>query len=127
MFEYWSRELFHMYGLDPAKGAPSLQEYLGRIHPQDREFMASLITQMVAEASGCDVTKRIVRPDGEGRHVRCVGIPVVENGTLHRIVGTAMDVTEHELLTGELRRREAYLAEAQTLSRTGSFGWRGGE
>ena len=39
------------------------------------------------------------------------------------IVGTAMDVTELELLTRELRRREAYLAEAQRLSHTGSFGW----
>ena len=123
-FEYWSRELFHIYGLDPAEGAPSLHEYLARVHPQDREFMALLITQMVAEASGCDVTKRIVRPDGEVRHVRCVGTPVVENGTLQRLVGTAIDVTEHELLTQELRRREAYLAEAENLSRTGSFGWR---
>jgi PAS domain S-box-containing protein len=34
-----------------------------------------------------------------------------------------MDVTEHELLTQELRRREAYLTEAQRLSHTGSFGW----
>src|SRR5260370_5096731 len=78
---------------------------------------------MVAEASGCDVTKRIVRPNGEVRYVRCVGVPVVENEALKRIVGTAMDVTEHELLTQELRRREAYLAEAQKLSHTGSFGW----
>jgi PAS domain-containing protein len=31
---------------------------------------------------------------------------------------------EHELLTQELRRREAYLAEAQRLSHTGSFGWK---
>jgi PAS domain-containing protein len=51
------------------------------------------------------------------------GTPVVEDGTLQRIVGTAMDVTDHELLTRELRRREAYLAEAQRLSHTGSFGW----
>src|SRR6202051_5152981 len=36
---------------------------------------------------------------------------------------TGMDVTEHELITRELRRREAYLAEAQRLSHTGSFGW----
>jgi PAS domain S-box-containing protein len=35
-----------------------------------------------------------------------------------------MDVMEHELLTQELRRREAYLAEAQRLSHTGSFGWK---
>jgi PAS domain S-box-containing protein len=75
---------------------------------------------------GCDVTKRIVRPDGELRHIRCVGAPVVENGTLKRIIGSAIDVTEHETLTQELRRREAYLAEAQRLSHTGSFGWRPG-
>jgi len=37
---------------------------------------------------------------------------------------TAMDVTEQERLTRELRRREAYLAEAQRLSHTGSFGWK---
>src|SRR4029077_6413371 len=39
-------------------------------------------------------------------------------------VGSAIDVTAHELLTQELRRREAYLTEAQRLSHTGSFGWK---
>jgi PAS domain S-box-containing protein len=125
-FDYWSRELFHVYGLDPEKHAPTLEEYLARVHPHDREFMASLIKRVLAEGLGFDVTKRIVRPDGELRHIRCVGAPVVENGTLKRIVGSAIDVTEHELLTQELRRREAYLAEAQRLSHTGSFGWRPG-
>ncbi len=32
-------------------------------------------------------------------------------------------MTEEEQLTQELQRREAYLAEAQRLSHTGSFGW----
>jgi hypothetical protein len=68
---------------------------------------------MFTEASGCDVTKRIVRPNGEVRYVRCVAVPIVENGVLKRIVGTAMDVTEHEQLAQELQRRQAYLAEAQ--------------
>jgi len=125
-FDYWSRELFHIYGLDPEKHAPTLEEYLARVHPHDREFMASLIKRMLAEGLGCDVTKRIVRPDGELRHIRCVGAPVEENETLKRIVGSAIDVTEHELLTQELRRREAYLMEAQRLSHTGSFGWKPG-
>jgi len=123
-FPYWSHELFHIYGLDPAKEGPSLEEYLAIVHPQDREFMRSLINRMFAEASGCDVTKRIVRPDGEVRYVRCVAVPIVENGVLKRIVGTAMDVTEHEQLAEELQRRQAYLAEAQRLSHTGSFGWK---
>jgi PAS domain S-box-containing protein len=42
--------------------------------------------------------------------------------TLLRFVGTGMNVTQEEQLRNELRRRESYLAEAQRLSHTGSFG-----
>jgi formate hydrogenlyase transcriptional activator len=125
-FDYWSAELFRMHGLDPAGKAPSVQEYLGFVHPQDRHSMADLINRLVVEDTPFDATKRIVRPDGEVRYIRCVGVPRVENQNLKKFVGSAMDVTEHELLTQELRRREAYLTEAQRLSHTGSFGWRPG-
>lgn len=122
-FYHWSRELFEIYGLDPAGKAPTLEQYLGLIHPDDRSVMAQTIERMVAEHSGCDIKKRIIRPNGEVRYIRCVGVPVLDGGTLKEIVGTAMDVTEQEHLTQELRRRQAYLAEAQQLSHTGSFGW----
>ena len=121
-FYYWSPELFRMHGLDPAGKPPSLQEYLHCLHPQDRDSMADLIKRILTEASPFDATKRIVRPDGGIRYIRCAGVPVVENQTLKKYVGSAIDVTEHELLTQELRRREAYLTEAQRLSQTGSFG-----
>jgi PAS domain S-box-containing protein len=123
-FYYWSPELFRMHGLDPASKPPSVQEYLDCVHPQDRESMADLIKGILAKASTFDATKRIVRPNGEVRYIRCVGAPVVENQSLKKYIGSAIDVTEHELLTQELRRREAYLAEAQWLSHTGSFGWK---
>jgi PAS domain S-box-containing protein len=122
-FEYWSRELFQIYGLDPQMGAPTLAQYLAAIHPEDRDFMAETIEKMCEQGSGCDAKKRIIRPDGAVRYIRCVGIPVLDNGVLKRLLGTAMDVTEQEQLTQELRRREAYLAEAQRLSQTGSWAW----
>jgi PAS domain-containing protein len=78
---------------------------------------------MLVEGSGCDVTKRILRPNGEVRYVRSVGFRVIDDGKLKTIVGTAMDVTEQEQMTQELRHREAYLEEAQRLSHTGSFDW----
>src|SRR5580700_5569017 len=53
-----------------------------------------------------------------------VAFPDEHADTLLRFVGRGMDVTDHGLLTPELRRRESYLAEAQRLSHTGSFGWR---
>ncbi len=125
-FYHWSPELFRLHGLDPASKPPSLHEYLDRLHPHDRESMADLIAEILEKASPFDATKRIVRPSGEVRYIRCVGAPVVENHGLKKYVGSAIDVTEHELLTQELRRREAYLAEAQRLSHTGSFGWKPG-
>src|SRR5258707_15435221 len=123
-FYYWSPELFRMHGLDPAGKPPNVQEYLDRVHPHDRESMADLIKGVLAKASPFDATKRIVRANGEVRYIRCVSGPAVENQSVKKYVGSAIDVTEHELLTQELRRREAYLTEAQRLSHTGSFGWR---
>jgi PAS domain S-box-containing protein len=123
-FDYWSQELFKIYGLDPHKGAPTLEQYLATVHPQDRDFMAGTIRRMHAERSGCDVKKRIVRPDGELRYIRCVGIPVVEGEALKGFLGTAIDITEQELLTQELKRGQAHLAEAQKLTHTGSWAWR---
>src|SRR6266700_2937256 len=123
-FHYWSPELFRMHERDPASKPPSVQEYLDRVHPHDREFMADLIKGILAKASAFDATKRIVRPNGEVRYIRCVGAPVAEDQSLKKYVGSAIDVTEYELVTQELRRREAYLAEAQRLSHTGSFGWK---
>src|ERR1700732_996843 len=118
---YWSEEVYKIYGLDPQNGAPNLKQYLATIHPDDRASMAETIRVMHEQRCGCDVTKRIVRPDGEVRYVRCVGVPVFEAGVFKAFHGTTMDVTEHELLTQELRRERAYLTEAQSLTHTGSW------
>jgi PAS domain S-box-containing protein len=118
---YWSDEVYKIYGLDPKNGAPNLEQYLAVIHPQDRPSMAETVKMMHEQRCGCDVTKRIVRPDGEVRYVRCVGVPVLEDGVFKGFHGTTMDVTEHELLTQELRREQAYLAEAQSLTHAGSW------
>jgi PAS domain S-box-containing protein len=123
-FYYWSPELFRMYGLDPDSKPPGVQEYLDRVHPHDRESMATLIEGILAKPSCFDATKRIVRPNGEVRYIRCVGVPLGQSRSPKKYLGSALDVTEHELLTQELRRREAYLAGAQRLSHTGSFGWK---
>jgi PAS domain S-box-containing protein len=42
------------------------------------------------------------------------------------IVGAIADITQREVAEEAIRRSEAYLAEAQRLSHTGSFGWNPG-
>jgi PAS domain S-box-containing protein len=118
---YWSEQLYKIYGLDPKKGAPTVEQYLALVHPQDRAFIATSIRLMQDEHRGFDHIERIVRPDGELRYLRAVAVPIVEKGIFKGFIGTTMDVTEQELLTQELRRERAYLAEAQGLAHIGSW------
>jgi PAS domain S-box-containing protein len=118
---YWSDELFRIFGHDPNDGAPGLEQCLAYVHSQDRAFIAERVKAMHEEHCRCDVTHRIVRPDGETRYIRVVSNPVVEQGAFKGYVGTTIDVTEQELLTRELRREQVYLAEAQSLTNVGSW------
>jgi len=118
---YWSDELYKIYGLDPQNGAPTIEQYLALIHPQDRASMAETIKRMQEEHRGFDQIERIIRPDGQLRYIRAVAVPVIEQGLFKGFIGTTMDVTEQELLTRELRREQAYLAEAQSLTHIGSW------
>ena len=102
-FRYWSAELFKIHGLSPGSKPPAIPEYLRLVHPEDREFVAEEIRRMRANWDRPAFTKRIVRPDGTIRHVRCVGAPS-DSGS--GIVGTAIDVTEHIELTQALRKSE---------------------
>jgi PAS domain S-box-containing protein len=110
-FEHWSPELFGIYGLSPAKKAPTVEEYMALVHPDDRDFVAKEIRSMLAEHRAFDFTKRIVRPDQSIRHVRCVGTPSNNSGVFQRFVGTGIDVTEHEVLTKALRKSEMELRQ----------------
>jgi PAS domain S-box-containing protein len=118
---YWSDEVYNIFGFDPKNGPPTLQHFFSAIHPQDRPRLSEAIKTMHEQRCKCDVTSRVLRPDGEIRFVRCVGFPVVEDGVFQGYHGTTMDVTEQELLTQELRREQAYLNEAQALTHTGSW------
>jgi formate hydrogenlyase transcriptional activator len=105
-FEYWSAELFRIHGLEPRALAPTVEEYMSLVHPGDREAVAREIQKMLANNGAFDFTKRIVRPDGEIRHVRCVGMPAPSGRLFQGFVGTGMDVTEQEQLTEALRKSE---------------------
>jgi PAS domain S-box-containing protein len=110
-FDHWSPELFQIHGLHPGGKAPTKEEYLALVHPEDREFVEQQLQEMLATHRPFDFTKRIVRPDGQIRSVRCVGVPAAQEGTFRRFVGTGMDVTEQEQLIEALRKSEEELRQ----------------
>jgi PAS domain S-box-containing protein len=63
-------------------------------------------------------------PDGSIKHIYNLSHYLKDKAGNEEVVGAIMDVTERKLAEEAIRRSEAYLAEAQRLSHTGSFGWK---
>ena len=86
--------------------------------------MEEEIQKMLTSHCEFDFTKRIVRPDGKIRYVRCVGVPVTEGITFQGFVGTGMDVTEQKLFEEErerIRQLQTELAHTNRVSILGEM------
>ena len=71
-----------------------------------------------------EAVHRLRRSDGEYRWHHARGEPLRDRqGRIVQWYGVSVDIDEGKRAEDRLRRSEAYLAEAQRLSHTGSFGW----
>jgi PAS domain S-box-containing protein len=121
---YWNRGAEALYGWRAEQAIGKVtHELLGTIFPVARED--SLVSLLRAD-----------RWEGELVHSKRDGTQVVvssrwsllrnERGQPLAILETNTDITERKRTEDALRRSEMYLAEAQRLSLTGSFGWKAG-
>src|ERR1700686_4682652 len=119
---YLSDEWYRIYGFDPKYGLGAWRDRLERMHPEDRARVQETKERALMKKSEYEVDHRIVLPDGTVRYTHTVGHPVLNaSGEVEQFVCTMMDVTERRHAEEALLRSEAYLAEAQKLSHTGSW------
>ena len=121
-WNYWSNEMFSIFEFDPRQGPPTVEMSRQRIHPEDREQVYER-TQSILRNKGEYVNDyRILLPDGRLKYIHVIGHPVFNKaGEITEFVGTSVDVTERRRIEEALRRSEAYLAEGQRLTHTGSW------
>jgi formate hydrogenlyase transcriptional activator len=119
---FWSEETFRIYGYDQST-QPAVERVLQRVHPEDKPLVQEQIEQASRGGKDCHVECRLLLPDDSIKHVRIVAHASKNEPGIIEFIGAVMDVTATKHAEEKLRRSEAYLAEAQILSHTGSFGW----
>jgi len=91
-------------------------------HPEDLERIKPLREAAMARGEGWVVEARIKRKDGQDRWFLIRGKPLRnEAGEIVRWFSSGTDIEDRKEAEEALRRSEAYLAEAQRLSHSGSF------
>jgi PAS domain S-box-containing protein len=122
--EYFNQRWLKYTGLAPerARGWGFLDAY----HPDDRVSVKNL-TAMPDETASSDRAIEARLRGVDGKHRWFLGRAMAlrdEAGNIVRWYGTTIDIEDRKRAEEALRRSEAYLAEAQRLSATGSLGWR---
>jgi PAS domain S-box-containing protein len=122
---YWSEEMFQLFGFEPQQGLPMWDQWMQRIHPEDRDKFRMAGDRTFLEKVHCDVEFRAVKPDGTVKHIHGIGHPVLgPSGELVQVVGTMVDVTERKRADEareKLRQLEVDFAHINRVSTMGEL------
>ena len=120
---FWSEEAARIYGYPPGT-EPTPELILQRSHPDDAGLLIEVLERAAQGVNDFDWEHRLLMPDGSIKHLHDLAHCFRDEAGDEEIVGAIMDITERKVAEEAIRRSEAYLAEAQRLSHTGSFGWK---
>ncbi len=121
---YWSPEQEDLFGLPPGTFDGRYSTWKKMMYAPDWPIVVEAITQ-AHETGKVAAEYRVVWPDRSLHWLSTNGRMFFDDaGEPLRMVGFTSDVTRRKTIEEELRRSAAFLAQAQQLSRTGSFSWR---
>lgn len=100
----WSKPLYELFGIDTST-PPSSETLISRFHPDDLDELMSLRHQGYETGDGFTYSARIIRPDGEIRHIEAkCDFEFDDKGKPHRAYGTFQDITERVEIQDKLKK-----------------------
>jgi PAS domain S-box-containing protein len=103
----WDAHLLALFGIDPGNFKETYDDFLQRIHPQDRPGVERIIRRAVEKGRDIYAEYRIIWPDGTIRHMTSRGRAFADpSGKPVRMTGVTIDVTESKKAEQALRESE---------------------
>lgn len=102
----WSPELYRIYGLTPDNYVPTYENYLKRVHPDDRQRVIDATNEAFHNLKPYSHDERVFRGDGSLCYLHTWAFPILNDlGKLERLAGVCQDITDRKL--AELQRDHA--------------------
>lgn len=93
-------------GLVVKGGVTRMQDFLARVHAEDRGRVEAALAQLAREGGACDLSHRVLGTDGEVRHLyQRAEAKRDPAGRVECVVASVQDVTETETLRQQLWRQ----------------------
>ncbi len=105
----FSDNQFRLYGLEPQAFDATHESFLKFVHPEDLEIVSEAIKAIQTHENLPSVNYRVIRKDGEIRHLRSVGKLFINRFNEKIIIGTTQDVTEDIIKKQILREKNTDL------------------
>jgi PAS domain S-box-containing protein len=106
----WSEELYRIHGVSEESFAPTYASTMALVHPEDRAAWGEAFAQALRSGTAFASEFRIVRPDGDVRHLRSLGEVVFDrDGRATSMLWSVLDITEQKHTEGALRDLAAQL------------------
>ena len=103
----WSDGLYAIYAENRESFTPSFGGYIGKIVEEDAERIQNTIMEAFQGKKGFKCDERIMRPNGEVRHLKTWGEVVLNKaGTVIRMNGACLDITAAKIEEEDLKSIE---------------------
>ena len=108
-----SDEMFRLFGLVPGASTPNLNQITQFFADDDWAQVQRAAKQLITTGEPQPFSGRIIRPDGASRYLEGNSEAIKDDhGAVVRLLGTAMDVTEHKQRIDQLRLLESVILHA---------------
>ena len=118
----WDDRMLQLYGLDRGTFPGGVEAWQRGVHPEDRAAAVEASAAALRGDAEYQTEFRILRPDGEVRHLRAAGL-VIRDPAGHplRMIGINWDITAQRQAERQVARLTGLLKAAQAMAQVG--GW----
>ena len=103
----WDEQLHDLYGIEPGQQVTQYEDFIGRVHQDDRPFVAGSVQRALEGGGGLDYEFRIVLPDGRVRWLADQGRVIRDQrGNPRYMTGVCLDTTERKQIEERLRQAQ---------------------